>query len=129
MAIMRSKFDFAYWAPVVFTSALTGKNIDKIAPLLLKIHENQQEQISTSKINALIEKLVIKRPPGMKKGIRPKLYYATQTDTKPPTFTVFANYPEMLHFSYLRYLENNFRDQFGFEGTPMKFIIKKRKQK
>jgi len=126
LAVLRHKFDFAYWAPAVFTSALTGKNVDKILPVIQKVHEEQNKKITTGKLNSVIERLVLKRPPGIKKGIRPKLFYITQTGTTPPTFTIFSNYPKIIHFSYLRYLENNFRDEFGFEGTPIKFIIKKR---
>ncbi|HBG81633.1 TPA: ribosome biogenesis GTPase Der [candidate division CPR2 bacterium] len=126
LAMLRSKFDFVYFAPVIFASALTGKNIDKIGPLVKHIFDEQNKKISTSKINSLIEKLILKRPPGMKRGIRPKLFYTTQTGVKPPTFTIFSNHPEMIHFSYMRYLENNFRAEFGFDGTPIKFILKER---
>jgi GTPase len=129
LAALQHKFDFTYWAPVVFVSAKTGKNMDKIAPIVNKVFEGQNITISTPKLNSFMEKITIKRPHGIKKGIKPKLFYGTQTGTKPPTFTFFSNYPELIHFSYLRYIENQMREEFGFEGTPIRIILKKRKQK
>lgn len=127
LARLQHKFDFTYWAPVVFVSAKTGKNMDKIAPMVKKVSESQNITISTPKFNSFIEKITVKRPPGIKKGIKPKLFYGTQTGSKPPTFILFSNYPELVHFSYLRYIENQMREEFGFEGTPIKLILKKRK--
>jgi len=129
LTTLQHKFDFTYWAPVVFVSAKTGKNMDKIASIINKVAKNQNITISTPKLNSFMEKVITKRPPGIKKGIKPKLFYGTQTGTKPPTFTFFSNYPELIHFSYIRYIENQMRKEFSLEGTPIKLILKKRKQK
>ncbi|KKQ94817.1 MAG: GTPase Der [candidate division CPR2 bacterium GW2011_GWC1_39_9] len=129
LAMLRDKYDFVSWSPVIFVSALTGKNLDKIGSLIESVSENREIKIQTSKVNNLIEKITTKRPPGIKRGTRPKIFYATQTGTAPPEFTLFCNYPEYIHFSYIRYLENSFRKEADFTGTPIKIVLKKRQSK
>jgi len=129
LSMLRDKYAFVYWAPVIFVSALTGKNLDKIGSVIQTVSENRETKVQTSKLNNMIEKITTKRPPGMKKGTRPKIFYATQTDTNPPEFTLFCNYPEYIHFSYIRYLENSIRAENDFTGTPIKIVLKKRQNK
>lgn len=120
------KFDFIPWAPVVFISAKNGKNVDKVLDLAKEIKERRQQRIETSQLNRWLERIMLKhRPTGTGRKM-PKLFYMTQVETNPPHFVIFVNKQEYFHFSYLRYLENQLRDSFGFEGTSIKLDFKEK---
>ncbi len=122
----RSHFPFLSWAPILFVSAKTGRRIVHILETVTIAAQNHAHRISTSTVNALIQDAVAITPPPTDKGKRLKILYATQVSVKPPTFAVFVNRAEMMHFSYERYLENKLREAFGFIGTPMRLIIRQR---
>ncbi len=113
-------FAFAHWAPLVYTSATQGLHITQLFKLAQEIATTREKTIPTGELNRLIEKMVAKQPPAGLKNRQPKIKYATQTSTKPPTFTLFSSYPTMIHFSYTRYLENGLRDVYKFNGTPIR---------
>ncbi len=124
-----SSFSFAPYAPATFISALTGKKLESIFPLILKAWQEQHKRISTALLNELLEDALAVNPPPNIKGKRVKLFYVTQPAVKPPTFVFFANEPELVHFSYRRYLENRLREAFDFSGTPIIVKVKKRQRK
>lgn len=123
---IRQELAFIKYAPVVFTSALTGKRVSKVLELVDFVAEQHSTRISTSYLNALIREAALQNPPPADKGRRLKILYATQSGVKPPRFILFVNNPELMHFSYLRYLENQLRQAYGFEGTPIRFILRKK---
>lgn len=114
------------YAPRVFISAMTGQRIQKMLDMIVTVHENHALRISTGLLNdVLIEATAMQQPPA-DKGRQLKLYYMTQVSVKPPTFVIFVNEKELLHFSYKRYIENQLRAAFGFVGTPIHFIIRQK---
>lgn len=117
-------FPFVGWAPLVFTSALTGLNAAKLFELASQIDEQRHTKVPTGPLNRLIEKLVAQQPPAGIKRFVPKIQYATQTGTEPPEFTIFGPHVDRLHFSYQRYLENGLRQEFGFTGTPVRLAFR-----
>jgi GTPase len=119
LAKLKRDFQFAWWAPVIFTSAVTGLNVTKLFELALQIQERRRVEIATGELNRLVQNLVSKHPPAGLKNRHPKINYVTQTATEPPTFTFFAAHPKFLHFSYKRYLENGLREAYDFTGTPI----------
>lgn len=123
---LRYKFDFIPWAPVVFISAKTGKNVDKVLQLAQKIKEQRGIRIETGKLNRWLEKIVLKHMPTGTGRKMPKLYYMSQVDVHPPQFVIFVNKKDYLHFSYLRYLENQLRESFGFEGTAIRLDMREK---
>jgi GTP-binding protein len=118
-AVLRQHFQFVWWAPLVYTSATQGLHVNQLMELAVQIEARRRTEIATGPLNRLVEKLVAKQPPAGLKGKLPKINYATQTDTAPPTFTFFCTYPDLIHFGYRRYLENNIRDEWDFVGTPL----------
>ncbi|UCD95651.1 MAG: ribosome biogenesis GTPase Der [Candidatus Zixiibacteriota bacterium] len=106
--------------PVIYISALTGQRVTKIISLVDSVFENWQRTIPTAELNRFLQQIVGKQPPASARGKYVKLMYATQTGIRPPTFTVFANYPKLLQKSYLRYIEKQFRSQYNFEGVPLR---------
>ena len=126
---LRDRLGFLQYAPVVYISALTGQRVDRVTELVKFVAEQQSMRIQTSVLNELIRDAVAVNPPPSKKGKSAKIFFVTQADICPPRFIIFVNEPELLHFSYLRFIENRLRESFGFEGTPLKFIIRKHKQK
>ena len=126
---LRERLGFLQYAPVVYTSALTGQRVDRVTELVKFVAEQQSMRIQTSVLNELIRDSVAINPPPNKKGKPAKIFFVTQSDICPPKFIIFVNEPELLHFSYLRFIENRLRESFGFEGTPLKFIIRKHNQK
>ncbi len=124
-----AQYQFVWWAPLIFTSAETGLNLDKLYELIAKIHSNAQTTLPTPKLNKLLTQATAKQPPVGLKNTHPKLNYITQTGTNPPEFTIFATHPDMIQFSYPRYLENVLREAGEFDGTPIKIIFRhKRKE-
>ncbi|MBQ6005358.1 MAG: ribosome biogenesis GTPase Der [Selenomonadaceae bacterium] len=126
---LRDRLGFLQYAPVVYTSALTGQRVDRVTELVKFVAEQQSMRIQTSVLNELIRDAVAVNPPPSKKGKSAKIFFVTQADICPPKFIIFVNEPELLHFSYLRFIENRLRESFGFEGTPLKFVVRKHNQK
>lgn len=124
---IREHFLFLDYAPIVFLSAKTKKRIHTLIPMIDKVSENHALRVETSVLNDVIMDAVAMNPTPTDKGKRLRIYYATQVAVKPPAFVVFVNDPELLHFSYERFLENRIRDAFGFEGTPIKIFARERK--
>lgn len=115
----RSVLSFITYAPIIFISAQTGKRVNKIFDLIKEVYKNYTFRVKTGVLNDIINEAVILNSPPTDKGRRLKIYYGTQVGIKPPKFVIFINDKELLHFSYTRYLENQFRQYFGFEGTPI----------
>jgi GTP-binding protein len=124
---IREHFLFLDYAPIVFLSAKTKKRIHTLIPMINVASENHTIRVETSVLNDVIMDAVAMNPTPTDKGKRLRIYYATQVAVGPPTFVVFVNDPELLHFSYERFLENRIRDAFGFEGTPIKIFARERK--
>lgn len=122
--LIRSEFQFLSYAPIVFTSALTKKRIHTLMPAVLKVGENITREIKTSTLNEVIEDAYALNLPPSYKGKRLKIYFAHQSGTKPPKFTLQVNNKGLIHFSYERYLENKLRENFDFEGTPIEIKFK-----
>ena len=121
---IRKELVFCQYAPVVFVSALTKQRIHRLPEVISYAAEQNAMRVPTSVLNQVLEDAVAMNPTPTEHGVRLKILYATQVKTKPPTFVIFVNNPEIMHFSYQRYLENKFREAFGFEGTPLQMIIR-----
>lgn len=121
---LRKELVFLQYAPVMFVSAVTKQRIHRLPEVISYVAEQNAMRISTSILNQVIEDAVAINPPPTEKGKRLKILYVTQVKIKPPTFVIFVNEPEIMHFSYQRYLENKLRESFGFEGTPIQMIIR-----
>ncbi|MEH7236599.1 ribosome biogenesis GTPase Der [Bacillus sp. JJ1562] len=124
---IRDHFLFLDYAPIVFLSAKTKRRIHTLIPMIDMASENHTMRVQTNVLNDVIMDAVAMNPTPTDKGNRLRIYYVTQVAIKPPTFVVFVNDPELMHFSYERFLENRIRDAFGFEGTPIKVIARARK--
>lgn len=116
------------YAEFVFISAKTGQRLDKLFELIDMIIENQSMRIATGVLNEILAEAVAMQQPPSDKGRRLKIFYMTQISVKPPTFVVFVNNKKLMHYSYTRYIENQIRNAFGFRGTPLRFIIRERKE-
>lgn len=121
-------FSFMSYTPIIFISAKTGQRIDKLFEKIVYVHSQNSMRISTGKLNEVLGIATARVQPPTDKGKRLKIYYMTQASTRPPTFVFFVNNKELFHFSYQRYLENQIRDIFGLEGTPVKFLIRERNE-
>jgi GTPase len=124
---IRNQFLFLDYAPIVFVSAKTKKRLHTLLPMIQTVSENHALRVQTNVLNDVIMDAVAMNPTPTDKGKRLKIYYITQVAVKPPTFVLFVNDPELLHFSYERFLENRIREAFGFVGTPIKIIPRARK--
>lgn len=125
---VREAFKFMPYAPILFISAETGQRVAKIMPLVNEVHEARHKRIPTGQLNRLMRDAVMKHPPPQKAGVRLKFFYATQAETVPPTFVFFVNKPEIVHFSYQRYLENFIRETEPFVGTPIRLRFRARSE-
>ncbi|TCS80983.1 ribosome biogenesis GTPase Der [Pectinatus cerevisiiphilus] len=125
---LRDELGFLQYAPVIYISALTRQRVHRMPDLVKYVAEQQAMRIQTSVLNQLIMDALSVNPPPAHKGKQLKIYFMTQADVKPPKFIIFVNDPELMHFSYLRFIENKLRESFGFEGTPLKLIVKGRKE-
>ncbi|MDK2902056.1 MAG: GTPase [Thermosediminibacterales bacterium] len=123
---IRNKLAFMQYAPIIFVSVKTGKRVTRILDLVKFVSDQYSMRIQTSILNRIISDAVAVVEPPSFKGRKLKVYYVTQSSTRPPTFNFFVNDPNLIHFSYQRYLENQLRASFGLEGTPLKFYFKKR---
>ncbi len=119
-------FSFMSYAPVLFISAKTGQRLYKLFELIAFVHSQNSMRISTGKLNEVLAEATARVQPPTDKGKRLKIYYMTQASTRPPAFVFFVNNAELFHFSYQRYLENQIREVFGLDGTPVRFIIRER---
>jgi GTP-binding protein len=123
---LRKKAPMLRFAPLIYISAKTGQRVKTTMDLIAGVHAERQKRIETSELNGKLEKDIKARPPASVQGKYIKIYYATQTGIRPPTFVFFCNYPELLQKPYLRYLENRIREHFGFMGVPIRLKVKKR---
>lgn len=121
-------FDFAPWAPLIFTSSTTGQNVAKIYDLVMSIDAERNRTITTSQLNDCLHRTMMHHKPAGLKNTHPRLRYVVQTDVCPPWFVIYGSNLKYLHWSYKRYLESQFRDTFGFNGTPIKFSFRDEKQ-
>lgn len=125
---IRETLAYMPYAEMVFVSAVTGQRLPKLFETIDMVIENQTLRIATGVLNEIITEAVALQQPPSDKGKRLKIYYTTQVAVKPPTFVIFVNDKQLMHFSYTRYLENKIRDTFGFKGTSLRFIIRERKE-
>ena len=126
---IKDGFNFMMYATSIFISAKTGQRIDQLFDLVNSAVAENSKRISTGLLNDVINEAIAMVQPPSDKGKRLKIYYATQASVKPPTFILFVNNAELAHYSYVRYLENQLRAKFGFEGTPIKFIVREKTKK
>jgi GTP-binding protein len=119
-------YKFAPWAPIQFTSAKTGQGVVDLLQLAVHIAEVRERRVQTSELNRILHRAVAEHAPPGGGGQRLKLLYVTQAAVSPPTFVLFVNDPELVHFSYRRYLENKIRAAFDFEGTAIKLVFRRR---
>ena len=126
---IKDTLSFMPYAEMLFISAVTGQRLEKLYDLIDMVRENQNLRVATGVLNEIMTEAVAMQQPPSDKGKRLKLYYITQVSVKPPTFVIFVNDKELMHFSYTRYLENKIREAFGFRGTSLKFFIRERKEK
>ena len=125
---VRSTLSFMPYAEILFISAKTGQRIGKLYETIDAVVENSTLRVATGVLNEIMTEAVAMQQPPSDKGKRLRLYYITQVSVKPPTFVIFVNDKELMHFSYTRYIENQIRNAFGFRGTPLKFIIRERNE-
>ena len=126
---VRQILSFMPYAEIMFISALTGQRLYKLFDMIDFVIENHSMRVETGILNEIMAEAVAMQQPPSDKGKRLKLFYITQVAVKPPTFVIFVNDKELMHFSYTRYIENKIREAFGFKGTPLRFIIRERKEK
>lgn len=124
---IKEEFKYADYAEIVYLSALTAKRIHTVFPLIHTVFQNQHRRIGTSVLNEVLQEAFLLNPPAMQGQKRLKLYYGSQVSTVPPTFVLFINYTDLIHFSYKRYLENKLREAFDFAGTPIHIIMREKK--
>ena len=122
--IVKQRLPFMDYAPVLFISAKTGQRVDKLFALIKTVYENSKKRLTTSVLNKMISEAVTQVPTPQDKGRHLKIYYGTQVSVQPPTFALFVNDKELSHFSYERYLENQLRRNFGFEGVPIRLLLR-----
>lgn len=125
---IRDELGFLQYAPVLYTSALTKQRVHRVVELAKYVADQQAMRVPTSVLNDLVRDALAINPPPAHKGKQLKIYFMTQADIKPPKFLIFVNDPELMHFSYLRFLENKLRESFGFEGAPLRLIVRGRKE-
>ena len=123
---IRTALSYMPYAPIIYVSALTGQRVANIYEMINNVYEESRKRITTGMLNDLLNDATTRVQPPSDKGKRLKIYYMTQTSVAPPTFVVFCNSEELFHFSYRRYLENCLRDTFGFNGTPIKMVIRQK---
>ncbi|MBQ6093261.1 MAG: ribosome biogenesis GTPase Der, partial [Clostridia bacterium] len=126
---LMNDFSFMSYAPIIFISAKTGQRLDRLFELIRFVDEQNAMRISTGKLNDVLAAATARVQPPTDKGKRLKIYYMTQASTRPPTFVCFVNRADLFHYSYQRYLENQIREVFGLEGTPVRFVIREREKK
>jgi GTP-binding protein len=123
---IRSELNFLPYVPVVFISAKTGQRVHQVLPTALRVQEERLRRIPTGEMNRLLQKALSVHPPPTHKGKQLKILYASQVRTDPPTFLFHVNNPELVHFTYARFLENRIREKYSFKGTPIRLSFRKR---
>ena len=123
---IRREFQYLSFAPILFVSAKTGQRLAKLPELIEEIYENRHRRIQSSLLNDVLMDAIAMNPTPTDKGRRLKIFYMTQVAVNPPTFVIFVNDPELMHFSYERFIENKMREAFYFDGTPLKLIVRER---
>jgi GTP-binding protein len=126
---IRHDLNFMDYVPLLFISAKTGQRVDKVLPLALQVQEERLARLTTSKINQVIQNAQDAHPAPSLRGRQLKMFYGTQVRSDPPTFMIYVNDPKLAHFSYRRYLENQLREEYGFLGTPIRIVMKGRRDK
>ena len=126
---IRETFAFMSYASMMFISAKTGRNVQLLVDEIKKVNEQHKRRITTGMLNDVINEAVNKQQPPSDKGKRLRIYYGTQATVAPPSFVLFVNDKDLFHFSYKRFIENQIRENFGFEGTPIRLIIRERSKK
>jgi GTP-binding protein len=119
-------FQFIPGVPVIYASARTGRRVSDILPAAVRVDEARRKRVPTAALNKVVRRAVEDRPPPIRKGKQFKVLYAAQGKERTPTIVLFVNDPELSHFSYRRYLENQIREAFGFEGVPLRILLRKR---
>ncbi len=125
---IRADLNFMDYVPLLFISAKTGQRVDQVLPMALRVQEERLARLTTSKINEVIHKAQDAHPHPSHAGRQLKMFYGTQVRSDPPTFMIYVNDPKLMHFTYLRYLENQIRDEYGFLGTPIRIVTKGRRE-
>ena len=120
------KAPYLRFVPFLFTSATTGQRVQKVLDLIMQVEQERKKRISTSEVTERLEQLVARRQPPQAAGREVKLLYATQVEVDPPTFAVFGNHPELVEEHYVRYLHNGFREAWGFTGTPLRILLRRK---
>ena len=123
---LANDFSFMSYAPFIFISAKTGQHVDRLFELIKFVSEQNSLRVKTGMLNDVLAQATARVQPPTDKGRRLRIYYVTQASTNPPTFVFFVNRADLFHFSYQRYLENQFRETFGLEGTPVRFIVREK---
>ncbi len=123
---VRTALAYMTYAPIVYVSALTGQRVEKLYPLIKKVYEEASRRVPTGMLNDVLNDAMTRVQPPSDKGKRLKIYYMTQSSTNPPTFVIFCNSAALFHFSYQRYVENCIREAFGFDGTPIRLILRQK---
>jgi GTP-binding protein len=126
--VVRQQLNFMDYVPLLFISAKTGQRVEKVLPLALQVQEERLARLTTAKLNAVLQKAQDQHPAPSHAGRQLKIYYATQVRSDPPTFLLFVNDPSLLHFTYMRFLENRLRAEYGFVGTPIRLVAKSRRE-
>lgn len=123
---IRDNLGFILYAPIVFISAVTGQRVDNLLELIKSVNNNYNLRVKTGVLNDIINEAILMNQPPSDKGVRSKIYYGTQVSVRPPKFVIFVKHKELLHFSYVRYLENQVRNHFGFSGVPIQFEFREK---
>ena len=126
---IRETLAYMPYAELLFISVKTGQRLSKLYDVIDMVIQNHSLRVGTGVLNEILSEAVALKQPPSDKGKRLRMYYITQVAVKPPTFVIFVNDKELAHFSYVRYIENKIREAFGFRGTPLKIIIRERKEK
>jgi len=125
---IREELNFMDYVPMIFISALTGKRVDQVLPLALRVQEERLVRLTTSQINKIIQRAQDKHPAPSRTGRSLRIYYGTQVRSDPPTFLLYVNDPALAHFTYIRYIENQIREDYPYIGTPIRVVLKKRRK-
>jgi GTP-binding protein len=120
------KVPYLGFVPFLFTSAITGQRVTKVLDVVLEVQAQRTRRISTSQVNDALEELIARRQPPQAAGREVKLNYATQVEVEPPTFAVFGNNPDAIPEHYIRFLHNGFRDKWGFTGSPLRIVLRRK---
>jgi len=126
---VRRELRFMDYVPLLFISAKTGQRVHRVLPMALRVQEERLTRIPTGRLNRLLQEAQDRQPPPGRGTQHLRIYYATQTRVDPPTFLLYVNNPGLMHFTYLRYLENRIREQYPYLGTPIRLVLKARKRR